>query len=292
MNLHKHFRVPLLAIVALAAPMAVLAQNPKPTRPLDVNQTEGYAKGDVVAFTYGQSFDCVLAPFNDIDANGKVAAEQPSEFNPGIAAVGPLAGQPFSHCVLSFDPGIDPAGQPTSKTNKLFVLVPFFGADANPDDAFTPELGKTLIALFGTVPEAFRKTPTVAVQCPEPGAPRTKQKGMPGTCTTHTVTLDFGRILDKTLGLPQGTAVALPTPNHSHVIDQRNEKSVWWQIVSVLVTDPSAWPDADGTTGITSVEALRAAQAEGKAKPDTATNFFLFFGSHQFGHGQDQDADN
>jgi hypothetical protein len=59
---------------------------------------------------------------------------------------------------------------------------------------------------------------------------------------------------------------------------------VWWQIVSVLVTDPSAWPSADGKSGIKSLQALRAAQAQGKAAPDQPTNFFLFFDSQPEGH--------
>jgi hypothetical protein len=76
--------------------------------------------------------------------------------------------------------------------------------------------------------------------------------------------------------------VPLPTANHSHVIDKGKESSRWWKIVSVLVTDPKAWPSADGTSGITSVDSLRAAQAAGQAKPDVDTNFFLFFNSLPF----------
>ena len=94
--------------------------------------------------------------------------------------------------------------------------------------------------------------------------------------------LDFGRILGPALGLPTETPVPLQTPNHSHIIDARNEIAKWWKIISVLVTDPRAWPNADGTSGITSVNALRAAQAAVQARPDVDTNFFLFFNSHQF----------
>jgi hypothetical protein len=52
----------------------------------------------------------------------------------------------------------------------------------------------------------------------------------------------------------------------------------------VLVNDPSVWPGVDGTTGLNSVAALRAAQAAGKASGDIPSNFFLFFDSRQFGH--------
>jgi hypothetical protein len=270
------------AVVLLLAGQA-FAESPKtPTEPLAVNQTEGFAGGQVVAFTYFESFDCLAGSFDDVDQDGQPAAVQPSEFNPGVATVGPLTGQPFSHCILGFSPALDPAGGPSSGTEELFVLVPFFDTNPSNNEAFTPQLQAFLISTFGFVPEAFKKHPDVAVQCPEPGPPHTQHTGAPGTCTTHTTTLDFGRILDKALGLPNGTPVPLPTANHSHVIDKGKESARWWKIISVLVTDPAAWPNVDGTTGITSVDALRAAQAAGQAKPDVDTNFFLFFNSLPF----------
>lgn len=273
-----------LACASLFLATAAFAQSPVPTYPLQTNQTEGYAKNQVVAFTYNQNYACVVDPNADTNHNGKTASVEPSEFNPSVATVGQLSGQAYSHCLLGYQPTIDPSGAPIAKTAKLYVLVPFFGTDTNPNDAFTPELGSTLISLFGTVPEAFRTLPSVPVQCPEPGLPRTKHKGEPGTCTMHTTTLDFASILDATVGLPAGTAVPLQTPNHSHIIDSTNNPQIWWQVVSVLVTDPSAWPNADGTSGITSVVSLEAAQNAHKASADIPTNFFLFFGSHHMGH--------
>jgi hypothetical protein len=210
------------------------------------------------------------------------AAVQPSEFNPGVATVGPLTGQAFSHCILGFSPALDPRGAPSSGTEELFVLVPFFDTNPSNNEAFTPQLQAFLISTFGFVPEAFKKHPDVAVQCPEPGPPHTQHTGAPGTCTMHTTTLDFGRVLDKALGLPNGTPVPLPTANHSHVIDKAKESARWWKIISVLVTDPAAGPNVNGTSGITSVDALRAAQAAGQAKPNVDTNFFLFFNSLPF----------
>ena len=68
------------------------------------------------------------------------------------------------------------------------------------------------------------------------------------------------------------------------LIRKINYKAVWWQIRAVLVTDQSVWPNVEGTTGITSVEALRAAEAAGQASADVPTNFFLFFDSRQFNH--------
>ena len=76
----------------------------------------------------------------------------------------------------------------------------------------------------------------------------------------------------------------MPTPNHSHIIDGGNFGAIWWQVIVVLVTDPTIWPDVVGTRGLTSVEALRAAQANGQASADIPSNFFLFFDSRQFPH--------
>jgi hypothetical protein len=84
--------------------------------------------------------------------------------------------------------------------------------------------------------------------------------------------------------VPPGTSVVVPTLNHSHIIGEKDFGAVWWEVISVLVTDPSAWPSADGRSGINSLDALRAAQAAGKAARDQPTNFFLFFNSQPESH--------
>lgn len=98
----------------------------------------------------------------------------------------------------------------------------------------------------------------------------------------HPTTLDLGPVLGQLGAVPRGTAVQVPTPNHSHIVDGGNFGAMWWQISVVLVTDPAIWPDVDGTRGFTSLEALRAAQASGQASADIPSNFFLFFDSWQF----------
>jgi len=100
----------------------------------------------------------------------------------------------------------------------------------------------------------------------------------------HATSIDLGPVLAAQGKVPPGTSVIVPTLNHSHIIDGKDFGAVWWQIVSVLVTDPSAWPSADGRSGITSLQALRAAQAAGKAAPDKPTNFFLYFNSQPESH--------
>jgi hypothetical protein len=125
------------------------------------------------------------------------------------------------------------------------------------------------------VPEAFKATPLVYTQCPEPGS-------APGTCTMHASRLDLSKTL-AALGYitnPPTANLFLPTPNHSHVLITQdvNDPAIWWQVIPVLVTSQSDWPNQAGTTGITTFEKLQAAQAAGTAIPATS-NFFLFFSS-------------
>lgn len=239
--------------------------------PLKVNQTEGFGKDQLLVFTYGQEFSCIHEPFDDLDNNGKVAAVDPNEFQ-------------RSRCTVGHQSTIGPTGDEIKDVVKLYIITPFF--ETNPaDPAFTPELGAALKSLFGFVPDAFKIRPGVAVQCPEPGLPTTEQVGAPGTCTMHSSQVDLGPLLAQLGAVPKGTAVVTPTINHSHIIDQQlHTGPIWWQLVSVLVTDPSQWPTADGKHGITSLDKLRRAQALGQASADVPTNFFLFFGSDTKGH--------
>jgi hypothetical protein len=125
------------------------------------------------------------------------------------------------------------------------------------------------------------------VQCPEPGPPLTADHGPFGTCTTHTSIIDLGPVVGGLLGLQN---VRVPTPNHSHIIDNNNYGLVWWKVIVELVVDPSVWPNVDGScaarTGcLTSVDAMRQAQAAGKSfGGDIPTNFYLFFSADQFHH--------
>jgi len=259
---------PALFLMAVLAASTVAAQTP--SRPINVNQTDAYGNERLLAFTYFMNFQCVHQPFDDLDNNGRVAAVDPNEFQ-------------SPRCVVGRAPRIDPTGKPISNTEPLFVIVPFFDADGD-GEAASPELGAALRSLFGFVPDAFDPTPGVPVQCPEPGLPLTKHKGEFGTCTMHPSTLDLGPVLGQLGAVPAGTAVKVPTPNHSHIIDGGNFGAIWWQVIVVLVTDPTIWPDVNGTRGLTSVDALRAAQASGQASADIPSNFFLFFDSRQFPH--------
>lgn len=275
-------RPALIAAVALIA-ATTSAQTLKP------NQTLGFGAGQLLTFTYTQNFDCVDQPTDDLNFNGIPAAKDPGELQTPI-------------CQAGINPTINPPGQvgnPLGTTEPLYVLVPLFSAnnDQNPNDAISctnvvpgtlcgSALGSELISLFGAVPEAYKATPLVYTQCPEPGS-------APGTCTMHSSRIDLAPVLAALgyISAPPTANVFLPTPNHSHLIIKAdlNVPAIWWQVIPVLVTSQSDWPAKDGSSGITTVEALNAAKAAGTAII-APSNFFLFFssktdsGSHSMAH--------
>lgn len=243
---------------------------------LQSNQTEGFGAGKRLTLTYTQNYDCIDQPNLDLDFDKSKAAIDPDEMQIPI-------------CQVGINPTINPpgmVGKATGTTLPFYVLVPMFSVDndQNPDDAIgcrdvTPgtvcgnTLGKTLISLFGALPEAFKAKPSVFTQCPEPGA-------RPGTCTMHASRVDLAPVLAK-LGYipnPPTANVFVPTPNHSHVIHhaQTNLKPIWWQVIPVLVLDKADWPPQDGSSGITSTAQMRAAIRAGRAIP-APSNFFLYF---------------
>jgi len=246
---------------------------------LSPNQTEGFGAGKLLKFTYTQNFDCVDQPLDDLNFNGKPAQSDPPELQIPI-------------CQAGLNPTINPPGvkgKATVTTDPLYVLIPMFSVnhDLDPNDAIScfdtvpgtlcgPALGKALIHLFGALPEAFKKKPGVPVQCPDPGL-------RPGTCTMHASRVDLAPVL-AALGFipnPATMNVIVPTPNHSHVLDDSdiNLAAEWWQVLPVLVLDKNDWPSQDATHGITSAKALDAAEKAGHAI-EAPSNFFLFFSSH------------
>ena len=244
--------------------------------PLRHNQTFGFGDNQLVTFTYTQSFDCVDLPYYDLNFNGVQAQSDPAEMQTPI-------------CQVGINPPTDPSGLKgaADPTEPLYVLVPMFSVDndQNPADAISCKgvvqgttcgsaLGSTLIHLFGALPEAFKAKPMVYTQCPDPSLP-------PGTCTMHASRLDLGPVLVKLGFLPPPVSnVFVPTPNHSHIVlaQDVNLSPIWWQVIPVLVLDQSDWPNAEGTTGLTSVAKMQAAESAGRAI-QAPSNFYLFFGS-------------
>ena len=242
------------------------------------NQTNGFGNNRLVTFTYLQNFDCVDQPAMDLDFNKIPAQSDPNEMQTPIC-------QPVT------EPTADPAGGNIKQTAHLYVLVPMFSVDndRNPNDAMPcpnggrpgelcgPALGAKLISLFGAIPEAWKANvnPAITTQCPDPNNP------VPGTCTMHASSVDLSVTLSA-LGLsgPPAAPVFVPTPNHSHVVDNSrvNAGAIWWEVRPVLVMQQSDWPTADGSSGITSATAMDEAEAAGRAI-EVGSNFFLFFSS-------------
>jgi len=240
------------------------------------NQTIGFGNGRLVTFTYLQNFDCVDQPAMDLNFNHKPAASDPGEMQIPI-------------CQVVTEPTQDPAGGDLKHTAHLYVLVPMFSIDhdTNPGDAMecpSPvrsgelcgvALGNALISLFGAIPEAWKTRPLVHTQCPDPNNP------VPGTCTMHASSVDLSVLLAATGKTGTATAnVFVPTPNHSHVVDNSriNTQPIWWEVRPVLVMDPRDWPADDGSSGITSAKVMDEVEAAGRAV-EVGSNFFLFFSS-------------
>jgi hypothetical protein len=262
-----------LVPAALGACLAFAA--PGASAQLAPNQTQGFGNDRLLTFTYLQNFDCVDQPKMDLDFNGVPAQSDPNEMQTPI-------------CQVVTEPTADPSGTNIKHTAHLYVLVPMFGTDTNPADAMPcpdggrpgelcgPALGKALISIFGFVPEAWKTTPSVATQCPDASHP------VPGTCTMHASSVDLSVLLGslgKTPNPPTGN-IFLPTPNHSHVVDNSdtNTQPIWWEVRPILVMDPKDWPAPDGSSGITSSRTMDAVEAAGRAV-EVGSNFFLFFSS-------------
>jgi hypothetical protein len=250
-----------------------------PKTQLAPNQTQGFGFNRLVTFTYLQNFDCVDQPTMDLDFNGVMAQSDPNEMQTPIC-------QPVT------EPTADPSGGNIKHTAHLYVLIPMFSVDndQNPNDAMPcpsggrpgelcgPTLGTQLIALFGAIPEAWKTkvNPAITTQCPDPNNP------VAGTCTMHASSVDLSQTLvalGKIPG-PPSAPVFVPTPNHSHVVDNDRviTRPIWWEVRPVLVMHQSDWPAADASSGITSSKKMDEAEAAGRAI-EVGSNFFLFFRS-------------
>ncbi len=277
-----------LTLTAAALGACLLIVTNSAVAQLAANQTHGFGNGGLITFTYLQNFDCVDQPTMDLDFNKVLAQSDPNEMQIPIC-------QPIT------EPTQDPTGGDLKHTAHLYVLIPMFSVnnDQNPNDAMDcpnggrpgelcgVNLGNALLAAFHFIPEAWKKAPLVSTQCPDPNNP------VPGTCTMHASSVDLSTTLfalgeaGKISPPPPSPSqpVFVPTPNHSHVVDNSrvNTQPIWWEVRPVLVFDQRDWPNADGTTGITSSKIMDDVEAAGRAI-EVGSNFFLFFSSQMGGH--------
>lgn len=286
------------AVVGVTATSGIAQDTGNNTvRPLKVNQTEGYFGGQTQVFTYAQQFFCTIEAFDDLDGIGRQgdgvpAAADPDEMILPACITGETEG--------GSEPTIDPTGLPVEDSRPLFTIVPSFDASGN------------------GIPDGIDPNPGVDLQCFEPGPPTTEERKPFGSCTMHPSFVLVDPVLDEfaeELGLPlpnptDGFAgipgelpiespvalptvspgVAIPLPNHSHIVETEMDPQSWWQIIVVLVNDRDVWPDFDGDCPagpercLTSVDALRASQAEGGSGRDIPSNIWLFFANEPLDH--------
>ena len=275
------WRTVAIASCATLAAAAASAQ-------LAPNQTQGFGNNRLVTFTYLQNFDCVDQPLLDLDFNGKPAQSDPNEMQLPIC-------QPIT------EPTQDPTGGDIKHTAHLYVLIPMFSVDhdTNPADAMDcpnggrpnefcgADLGKALIKAFGVLPEAWKKkvNPAITTQCPDPN------NQVPGTCTMHSSSVDLSTTLEAFGIKPPAKPMFVPTPNHSHVVDNSrvNTQPIWWEVRPVLVMSQGDWPAADASSGITSSKIMDDVEAAGRAV-EVGSNFFLFFSSQMSSHAAHMQA--
>lgn len=268
----------VLGVLGVAPGAAVATED----RPVGQNQTEGFAQGQLARFTYSMAFHCTVEPDDDLDGPGHRGDGEPAAVDPEEMVAPPcIVGDTGSGSL----PQQDPAGRPVPE---------LAGDDVPPDDV--AERFWALLPFFDEdgdgVPDLIDPTPGIPTQCPEPGPPTTEHEGRLGTCTMHPATAHIEPITDLVieqatgLGVPVGDLVAAGDtviPNHSHIVQDLESPPVWWQAIVVFVYDPAVFPDLDGRCEagpphcLTSLDALRRAQADGRAEVDIPTNLWLFF---------------
>ncbi len=227
-----------------------------PHRPLPPDMVEGFGEGRILAFHYHLSYYCATTPGSDVDGpfghgDGHPESEDPKEYQ-----VPPcFFGDTGTGSILP--PGLQIADSPPVR--KLFGIAPNFGGS----------------------PFFTNNTATdVQTQCSQPGPPVTQFRGPLGTCLMHPSTLRMAQNPDDPA---RQTPDPFPLPQHSHVIEGTSHPAGWWNAIGVNIADRSIWPDNDGHCPagpphcVTSVAALRAAQAKGLASPDIPSNLYLFF---------------
>ena len=151
------------------------------------------------------------------------------------------------------------------KTVTFLYSLPFFCAEPPSSSAAsgcevgaaaetTPVDGNPQVPeLWVVVPLGF--TPdSSTLQCPDPG-----------NCINHPHDIDLSRVFGP-------GAADVPTPAHSHVIDDL--QGGWWKTFVVGVTSPDGW---DRLVAGRSLATLRELQAEQLATADIPSNLFIFF---------------
>lgn len=250
-----------------------------------------YADGQSVASHYKFSYICPTTPSNDLNppynvGNGIKESQDVTEYQ----------SQPCYFGIPQSNPGEAPVplgeiGAAFPKVRELYGLAPWFEQ--------VPTVGGQLKNLYA----ANTAISGIQANCPRQGLPFTSILDPTGTCLMHMSVLHFPADNgggDVNYHVPVGQ---VPLPAHSHILgDYVNTETgktpwgnlstkesptrlgpTWWHPRSVLVLDRSIWPDTAGNCPagrehcLTSIKALREAQAKGQARPEGGSNILLYF---------------
>lgn len=226
-------------------------------RPLGPGQIESFVDGHLAVQSYGLSYYCPTEAFADLNppnsnGNGIPAAADPAEFQVPQCVVGDSG--------TGSIPTVGPSGVPIAVMPRIWGIVPAFGGVG----------GNTLDPETNT---------HVHTQCPEPGPPVSQRTGDEFTCAMHPSALHAAHT-DSPLGTGPDPALL---PRHSHIFEAPASSGFNWYWGNVaFVSDPDIWPDRNGNCRageskcLTSLAALRAAQANHQATADEPTNLFFF----------------
>ena len=249
-----------LLVLAVAASLWIFAADPAAAdrlRPIVLGETEGWERGRLSVFDYGQNFICANTP------------------NGVLNAADCLVGAGFGSLNL---PGVQ---LQADDIPDLIVIVPFFdSADA----------GTTLEAFES--PNAG----DIFTQCPETqssGFAGGTPFGSFGHCIFHDTMLSTAPLAGVTIITNAGPVTlggTIPLPNHTHIVnDDIGGSDQPWDIFVVLVLNPAIWPNANGgcpagSGCLTSFDAVFAASAgtlsfttSSRVGP-VPTTLVLFFG--------------
>jgi hypothetical protein len=264
--------------------------------PLPDDVILNYANGQPVASHYKFSYICPTQPDNALglpDNEGIPGATEHRDFTQYQSAPC-YFGVPQTHQEEAPLP-IGEINAAFHNVRELYGLAPWFEG--------VPGVQGQLNDLYGA------NTPLSSIQsnCPRQGAPVTTILDPVGSCLMHMNILHFPN--DNNAADPQyHVPNQVPLPSHSHILgDYVNTDSsgawgkvstkesptrlgpTWWHPRSVQVLDRSIWPDAAGNCPaggdhcLTSIKALREAQAKGQVRPEGGSNILLYFSVQPIG---------
>ncbi|HET9058355.1 MAG TPA: hypothetical protein VFN61_00415 [Acidimicrobiales bacterium] len=95
-------------------------------------------------------------------------------------------------------------------------------------------------------------------------------------CIDHPMHIDLSR-LSSALGAPASALANTMLPGHDHIVTTvANNDPIWWSVVVVGVTNPTAWNEIISAKSYTEIQTLQAQSGSG-VTGNIPTNAYLFF---------------